>query len=72
MERPSILVSVSLRRPRAMGGEISEVFPVLSSDTNDEITEYARVWTGFRSNYKRGGVEDNIGENTVDPMSKCW
>lgn len=55
-----------------MGGEISEVFPVLSSDTNDEITEYARVWTGFRSNYKRGGVEDNIGENTVDPMSKFW
>ena len=37
---------------------------------NDEIQEYARVWTGFRRQNQRGNVEERgINMNTIDPMS---
>ncbi|KAL7563666.1 hypothetical protein ACA910_013399 [Epithemia clementina (nom. ined.)] len=36
--------------------------------TNDDIMEYARVWTGFRSQYTRGNIEQNTWDNKIDPM----
>ena len=35
--------------------------------TNDDIEEYARVWTGFLSHVRRGNSE-NFEENPIDPM----
>ena len=37
--------------------------------SNDDITEYARAWTGFTQQQPRGNVEDrNSSENGIDPM----
>lgn len=38
--------------------------------TNDEITEFARLWTGFRQQPKRGNTEDwsKWKGNLLDPM----
>lgn len=39
--------------------------------TNDDITEYARLWTGFFPQRNRGNLEDateSIRDNFVDPM----
>lgn len=36
--------------------------------TNNEITEYARVWTGFRTAPGRGNIETAYSANYVDPM----
>lgn len=41
-----------------------ETIPVY---TNDVIVEYARVWTGFKGQLKRGNTEDD-GSNRIDPM----
>jgi hypothetical protein len=35
--------------------------------TNDDIVEYARVWTGFETRALRGNVE-NLFANNIDPM----
>jgi hypothetical protein len=35
--------------------------------SNEDITEYARVWTGFSRQGPRGNVEDRRG-NSIDPM----
>ena len=36
---------------------------------NDDIQEYARVWTGFHRQNQRGNVEERgINMNTIDPM----
>jgi hypothetical protein len=35
--------------------------------TNDDIEEYARVWTGFLAQRKRGNAEV-LWENPIDPM----
>jgi uncharacterized protein (DUF1800 family) len=35
--------------------------------TNDVIVEYARVWTGFKAQNRRGNVEDD-NRNRIDPM----
>jgi uncharacterized protein (DUF1800 family) len=32
----------------------------LRTYTNDEITEYARVWTGFRTHFVRGNIESRF------------
>lgn len=38
--------------------------------SNDDITEYARVWTGFRRQQQRGNVEERgINFNSIDPMA---
>lgn len=39
--------------------------------TNDEITEYARAWTGFERNIERGNIEKQSSgnDNQVDPMN---
>ena len=36
--------------------------------TNDEIVEYARVWTGFKQPGKRGNIEMRFSGNNIDPM----
>ncbi len=43
--------------------------------TNDDITEYARAWTGFTQQAPRGNVEDRDDtKNGIDPMriSALW
>ena len=42
----------------AKRGENGETFPTY---TNNEITQYARVWTGFRMGPTRGNVESTFG-----------
>lgn len=41
--------------------------------TNDEITEYARAWTGFTRSVVRGNIEkrssNTYSDNQIDPMS---
>ena len=37
--------------------------------SNDDITEYARVWTGFRRQSQRGNTEERLNMNTIDPMA---
>ena len=34
--------------------------PILTY-TNDEISEYARAWTGFRMHSRRGNIESGTG-----------
>ncbi|KAI2490759.1 Protein of unknown function (DUF1501) [Fragilaria crotonensis] len=36
--------------------------------TNDDIVEYARVWTGFVARSLRGNIENLYDTNNVDPM----
>ncbi|KAI2497376.1 Protein of unknown function (DUF1501) [Fragilaria crotonensis] len=36
--------------------------------TNDDIVEYARVWTGFIARSLRGNIENIYDTNNVDPM----
>jgi hypothetical protein len=36
--------------------------------TNDDIVEYARVWTGFEARALRGNIENIYITNNVDPM----
>jgi hypothetical protein len=36
--------------------------------TNDDIMEYARVWTGFTRRSRRGNIEDQYIANRIDPM----
>ena len=38
--------------------------PILTY-TNDEISEYARVWTGFRMHDRRGNLEAGTGKSDV-------
>lgn len=41
----------------------------VDSYTNDDITEYARVWTGFIQQGPRGNIEEReAGNNSIDPM----
>jgi hypothetical protein len=49
--------------------------PILDSNnetqltyTNDDIMEYARVWTGFTRRSRRGNIEDQYIANRIDPM----
>jgi len=35
--------------------------------TNEDIVEYARVWTGFEARARRGNIEDK-NSNRIDPM----
>jgi len=37
--------------------------------TNDDIMEYARVWTGFTRQARRGNIEEFYGYNRIDPMA---
>ena len=38
--------------------------------TNDDIQEYARLWTGFRRQSQRGNTEERgVGINVIDPMA---
>ena len=39
----------------------------ISSYSNDDIMEYARVWTGFRQAKPRGNIENAL-YNNIDPM----
>lgn len=43
----------------------------LATYSNDDITEYARVWTGFRRQSKRGNTEEREFShlNSIDPMA---
>ena len=36
--------------------------------TNDDIVEYARVWTGLVRRGRRGNIEDAVDYNRIDPM----
>jgi hypothetical protein len=36
--------------------------------TNDDIMEYARVWTGFVKRTRRGNMEDQYISNWIDPL----
>lgn len=36
--------------------------------SNDDIVEYARVWTGFTNQLKRGNIEMDNNKNRIDPM----
>ena len=36
--------------------------------TNDDIVEYARVWTGFEARALRGNIENIYERNNVDPL----
>ena len=36
--------------------------------TNDDIEEYARAWTGFVRQHRRGNIEELFGSNQIDPM----
>lgn len=41
----------------------------ISTYNNDDIQEYARVWTGFHRQNQRGNIEERgINMNTIDPM----
>ena len=41
----------------------------LPSYTNRHVTEYARVWTGFDYQKRRGNLEeDDFEKNLIDPM----
>lgn len=42
----------------------------ISTYNNDDITEYARVWTGFRRQNQRGNTEERgVNINSIDPMA---
>ncbi len=36
--------------------------------SNDDIMEYARLWTGFTTHAQRGNIEMRGELNTIDPM----
>lgn len=38
--------------------------------TNDDVSEYARLWTGLVRQRRRGNIEDSVqkGRNQIDPM----
>lgn len=36
--------------------------------TNDDIEEYARAWTGFIRQPRRGNFEERYNLNQIDPM----
>lgn len=36
--------------------------------TNDDIEEYARAWTGFVRQLRRGNFEEIYQNNQIDPM----
>ena len=37
----------------------------LQTYTNNEITEYAKVWTGFRLQTGRGNIETKVGRKFI-------
>ena len=37
--------------------------------SNDDITEYARLWTGFKTQALRGNIEEASRTNAIDPMA---
>ncbi|KAL7569374.1 hypothetical protein ACA910_010461 [Epithemia clementina (nom. ined.)] len=39
-----------------------------STYSNKDIMEYARVWTGFRRQHRRGNIENGSWDNKIDPM----
>ncbi|KAL7569362.1 hypothetical protein ACA910_010449 [Epithemia clementina (nom. ined.)] len=36
--------------------------------SNEDIMEYARVWTGFQRQHRRGNIENGSWDNKIDPM----
>jgi hypothetical protein len=62
------LFSIGLYRLNMDGSQVigSNGDPVRAY-TNDDIVEYARVWTGFEARRERGNVE-NLYLNQIDPM----
>lgn len=64
------LFTVGLCRLNIDGTELaSENKECESVYNNDDIIEYARVWTGFESNERRGNIEyESYPNNQVDPM----
>lgn len=40
----------------------------VSTYTNDEIVQYARMWTGFKFSSSRANIETTGGRNYVDPL----
>jgi hypothetical protein len=41
----------------------------IATYNNDDITEYARLWTGFRDQMQRGNTEERGSMNSLDPMA---
>ena len=58
------LFTTGLFRLEQGGTQIEGAASVYS---NDDIEEYARAWTGFISQHKRGNTEVQR-KNTIDPM----
>lgn len=41
----------------------------IATYNNEDITEYARLWTGFRAQQQRGNTEERGQRNNIDPMA---
>jgi uncharacterized protein (DUF1800 family) len=55
------LFSIGLTKLNNDGTPVKDTNGVaLRTYTNDEITEYARVWTGFRRHGARGNMETRV------------
>lgn len=64
------LFSIGLYKLNSDGTRQTENGIYIRAYTNEEITEYARAWTGFTRNYARGNLEKrSSSDNQVDPMS---
>lgn len=62
------LFTTGLFKLKENGNEIKDEHGVpLQVYSNDDIVEYARAWTGFTGQQKRGNIEMD-GWNRVDPM----
>lgn len=56
------LFTIGLTKLNNDGTPVLDVDGVpLQTYTNNEITEYARVWTGFRRQDGRGNIETKVG-----------
>ena len=63
------LFSVGLTKLNLDGSHVVDVNDEsVRAYSNDDIVEYARVWTGFVRRGRRGNIEDAIKNNRIDPM----
>jgi len=63
------LFSIGLYLLNSDGSQVlDEADQPIRAYTNDDIVEYARVWTGFDSQPVRGNIESDGYFNQVDPM----
>jgi uncharacterized protein (DUF1800 family) len=63
------LFSIGLYKVNDDGTQLLDSNKVpLNTYTNFDISEYARAWTGFTSQPRRGNVEELYSANRIDPL----